>query len=65
MRKLRPHLFDILFLLFFPLIIAFIRLDDWWHMRHRQEGRGRRSWRGASHQLAERNRWRVQHRLNH
>jgi hypothetical protein len=36
MDKLRSRLFDIVFLLFFPLVAAFIRVDDWWHMRQRR-----------------------------
>lgn len=38
MRKLRHFLFDVVFILFFPLIAGFIRLDDWWHMRQREHG---------------------------
>jgi hypothetical protein len=35
MAKFRSHLFNIVFLLFFPVVVSIIRLDDWWHMRQR------------------------------
>jgi hypothetical protein len=38
-REIGRYLFDILFLLFFPLAIAFIRLDDWWHALGKQAAR--------------------------
>lgn len=35
MRTIKSRLFDVLFLLFLPLVIAVIRLLDWWYMRIR------------------------------